>query len=43
MAGKIPGAQKVIIPDAGHSANLDQPQLFNQAVVGFLDRFAART
>ena len=25
MAAKIPGAQKIVIPGAGHSANLDQP------------------
>src|SRR6266446_5109752 len=36
MAAKIPGAQKVVIPAAGHSANLDQPQAFNAAVLGFL-------
>ncbi len=36
MAGKIPGAQKVVIPGAGHAANLDQPEAFNRAVEGFL-------
>jgi pimeloyl-ACP methyl ester carboxylesterase len=36
MAGKIPGARKVVIPDAGHAANLDQPTAFNQAVESFL-------
>jgi len=36
MAAKIPGAQKVIIPDAGHAANIDQPEAFNTAVLGFL-------
>jgi pimeloyl-ACP methyl ester carboxylesterase len=36
MAGKIPGAQKHVIPGAGHAANLDQPELFNQAVADFL-------
>ena len=36
MAGKIPGAQKAVIPDAGHSANLDQPAAFNTAVLDFL-------
>ena len=36
MAGKIPGAKKVIIPDAGHAANMDQPAAFNAAVRGFL-------
>lgn len=37
MAGKIPGARKVVIPNAGHAANIDQPDAFNAAVVGFLD------
>ncbi len=37
MAAKIPGAKKVVIPDAGHAANIDQPAAFNQAVVAFLD------
>ncbi len=36
MAAKIPGARKVIIPDAGHAANLDQPRAFNEAIAGFL-------
>ena len=36
MAAKIPHAQKVVIPDAGHAANLDQPDLFNHAVANFL-------
>jgi pimeloyl-ACP methyl ester carboxylesterase len=36
MAGKIPGAQKFVIPDAGHASNLDQPAAFNTAVATFL-------
>ncbi len=36
MAGKIPGARKIIIPDAGHASNLHQPAAFNAAVEGFL-------
>ena len=36
MAAKIPGARKVVIPNAGHSANIDQPEAFNAAVLGFL-------
>lgn len=28
MAKKIPGAQKAVIPDAGHAANIDQPEAF---------------
>jgi pimeloyl-ACP methyl ester carboxylesterase len=37
MAAKIPGAVKVVIPNAGHAANIDQPQAFNAAVVEFLE------
>jgi pimeloyl-ACP methyl ester carboxylesterase len=36
MAVKIPGSKKVVIPDAGHAANIDQPAAFNAAVLGFL-------
>ena len=36
IAGKIPGAKKVTIPDAGHASNLHQPAAFNAAVERFL-------
>ncbi len=36
LATKIPGAAKVVIPSAGHAANLDQPDAFDRAVVDFL-------
>lgn len=36
MAAKIPGAKKVVIPNAGHAANIDQPQAFNAALLDFL-------
>lgn len=36
MAAKIPGARKVIVPDAGHASNLHQPKAFNDAVGSFL-------
>jgi pimeloyl-ACP methyl ester carboxylesterase len=36
MSAKIPGAKKVVIPDAGHAANIDQPNAFNKAVLDFL-------
>ena len=36
MDYKIPNTTKVMIPEAGHSANIDQPQAFNDAVTGFL-------
>jgi pimeloyl-ACP methyl ester carboxylesterase/ketosteroid isomerase-like protein len=41
MAGKITGARKIVIPGAGHAANLDQPQAFNQAVEEFLSGLPA--
>jgi pimeloyl-ACP methyl ester carboxylesterase len=37
MAAKIPGAEKVVIPSAGHAVNIDQPQAFIDAVLPFLD------
>jgi pimeloyl-ACP methyl ester carboxylesterase len=37
--GAIPGAELVIIPAAGHLPNLEQPDVFNDAVRGFLERF----
>lgn len=36
MANKIPGARKVVIANAGHAVNIDQPEAFNQAVLEFL-------
>ena len=42
MAAKIPGAEKVVIPAAGHAANIDQPKAFNDAVLAFLNRLEVR-
>lgn len=36
MAAAIGGAKLVIIPGAGHLANLEQPEAFNAALSGFL-------
>ena len=36
MAAKIPGAKKVVIANAGHASNIDQPKAFNDGVLGFL-------
>jgi len=36
MSGKIPNAAKVVIEQAGHASNIDQPAAFNQAVLEFL-------
>src|SRR4051812_19599374 len=37
MAAKIPGARKLVIEGAGHEANMDAPDVFNAAVVDFLE------
>lgn len=37
MAGKIPGATRVVIDGAGHASNIDRPREFNAAVTQFLD------
>lgn len=37
MAAKIPGAAKVIIDNAGHPSNIEQPEAFNQAFGSFLE------
>lgn len=36
MSGKIPNASKVVIENAGHASNIDQPEAFSQAVKSFL-------
>ena len=36
MAGKIPGATRVVIDGAGHASNIDRPREFNAAVTEFL-------
>jgi pimeloyl-ACP methyl ester carboxylesterase len=41
MAAKIPGAQKVVIEDAGHASNIDQPKAFNDALVAYLEKLPA--
>jgi pimeloyl-ACP methyl ester carboxylesterase len=40
MAAAICHAEKVVVPGAGHAANIDQPEAFNDAVAGFLARHA---
>lgn len=36
MAARIPSARKVVVDGAGHAPNIDRPELFNDAVLGFL-------
>lgn len=42
MAAKIPGAKKAVIEGAGHAANIDRPEAFNAAIVGFLGGLTSR-
>lgn len=36
MEKKIPNATKLVIPNAGHVSNIDQPEAFNAVVSTFL-------
>lgn len=38
MHERIRGSEKVMLPGAGHAANLDQPAAFNNAVLAFLQK-----
>lgn len=38
MAAKIPGAEHLVIPEAGHASNMDQPEAFDRGVTDFLAR-----
>ena len=38
MTKTISGAQLVVVPKAGHAANLDNTEFFNQAVLDFLNQ-----
>jgi pimeloyl-ACP methyl ester carboxylesterase len=42
MAGKVPNSTKVIIDDAGHGANIHQPEAFNAAARSFLESAGIR-
>ncbi|MBI4308613.1 MAG: alpha/beta fold hydrolase [Chloroflexi bacterium] len=38
MHARIKGSERLIVPNAGHGVNIDQPEVFNRAVLGFLKR-----
>ena len=38
MAERLPNAELVVVPQAGHLANLEQPDAFNAALLRFLER-----
>jgi pimeloyl-ACP methyl ester carboxylesterase len=41
MAARIPDAEHVIIPGAGHIVNIEEPEAFNEIAIGFLRRITA--
>jgi pimeloyl-ACP methyl ester carboxylesterase len=40
LCAKLPKAESVVIPDAGHIVNIEQAEAFDSAVLGFLARVA---
>ena len=38
MAKTIPGAERIVIPDAGHASNMENPEFFNKALLDFLHK-----
>jgi len=37
LAAHIPGARLTIVADSGHATPIDQPETFNQLVLGFIE------
>ena len=40
MANRIPGAEHIVVPDAGHGVNIDQPEVVNNAYKAFFAKAA---
>jgi pimeloyl-ACP methyl ester carboxylesterase len=38
MVDRIPHAELVVVPDAGHAPNISQPAVFTRALRSFLSR-----
>jgi 3-oxoadipate enol-lactonase len=38
LTAGIPGAERARVPGSGHMANLERPEAFNDAVLGFFER-----
>jgi pimeloyl-ACP methyl ester carboxylesterase len=38
MAARIPGAEKVVIPGAGHVTTIEEPEAVTRALLAFLSR-----
>jgi pimeloyl-ACP methyl ester carboxylesterase len=43
LAAKLPKAESVVIPDAGHIVNIEQADAFDAAALAFLARVAPPT
>jgi pimeloyl-ACP methyl ester carboxylesterase len=41
MAAAVKGAKLARIPNAGHIANIENPEAFNAALTGFMDALPA--
>jgi len=41
MEAKIDGSQKVVVPNAGHAVNIDNPKRFDAEMGAFLERMAS--
>merc|ERR1712217_260665 len=41
LKAKIPNAQMILVADAGHMANEQQPKLFNQHIAEFVHSFSS--
>lgn len=41
MSARLPAARSATLPGAGHILNLDEPEAFNAALLGFLDELPA--
>jgi pimeloyl-ACP methyl ester carboxylesterase len=43
ITAEIPGAVLTVIDDAGHLSNIEKPEEFNAAVLGFIQRHSGRS
>jgi 3-oxoadipate enol-lactonase len=41
LARNLPRKELVVIPDAGHLSNLEQPEAFNAALARFYEKISA--
>ena len=39
FAARINGSESVIVPEAGHSAYWEQPEIFNRTVLAFIRKY----